>query len=770
MNFELLNKLAKTKKWVQLLRLWYIKMTLSHNDNKCIFSNIGSGFHSRDHVMTVDDLVLALDNPELYNLLPKTHDLASVDLRTLDTPVKQMVFYSNIVNFLYIHTILLVIAMGTKPSKWDGLNDILAFFNGSGLTLEMINTSSIIQATYFTKVGYFVGQLGLISCFDLHHTILKRGLTLPHTLVKRVDLSSPLKLLTPDPWALHAPSASDPRLVFVIHDGRLSSPTPVPLTQDNFEDKLNFTEAQYLSSVVIIDPQSKEISVPEWLFDSCQDLLKSEQSTDPDLCLLKYVHLKLDKEKADIFQSIDTNELPKAKKVNVIVRPNKPQIGFDFTLKHSTSNPTPRRLSRQSSRNLTSPLPVVAETKSETPKHTFTTEILKFIEQRAPLLAALVYLLSPPQSVLDDKVESVQIEDSLPVGKMEGIIQSIRNKVTNTKTTAIVPIVKKDANETKQVENWQLTYDQVLGHFSTAVPMRQYLVTRLSPFNSLIQWDDPRDESLSDSSNEFGVCLRTLAALPSSCDALGEACSYVMRKLVESGRVMEAVNFLTSEPALKHPEKLAFFSDVVLSAAFVSNYNKTVDDDEKINPLIILSQISNPELASRLTLASLRYWPVRVCENLLSYCLNHLPPTALLRQTVEEKLNYMRIYSLIISSCESPLHLSKCPWKDWYSIAKDSETRPDYVFQLLLSSRAFDIARHWAAVHNVGAELSQQIEVEYLSYLLEGDSSNSIAAQQVVCFFILDVLIHNLYRTNNYVRIHSQNYNSMSKIGSGQSL
>ncbi len=683
--------------------------------------------------MIVDDLIPALENPELYDLFLKTQDLGSVDLQTLDTPIKQMVFYSNILNFLYIHSILLAIAMETKPSRWDGLNDVASLFKGSGLTFEMINTSSVIQAAYFTKVGYYIGQLGLISCFDLHHTILRRGLA-PPVLGKGVDLNNLIKPLAPDPWALHAPSALDPRLVFVIHDGRLSSPSPVPLTQDNFEDKLNLTEATYLSSGVNIDTQNREVSVPEWLYSSYQELLKSEKCIDADLSLLKYVHSKVDKEKADILQSlIDTNELLKAKKLSINVLPSKPQIGFNFTLKLSTSNSSVRKTSRQSSRDLTSTLPAVIEKKLETPKYTFTSEIHKFIEQRAPLLAALVYLLSPPttpktsQSTPDEPTT----ESSAPsIGKVEGILQTLRSGF-GTKSTN--PAIKKDASVevvTSKTGDWYQTYVEVLSHFSTAQPMYKYLVTRLSPFNSIIEWDNPQGETLSGACNQFGVSLRTLAALPSSSKTLGEACTYVMRKFVENGLIMDAINFLSSEPALKHPEKLAFLSDILLSSVFVSNYKNTAVDEKK-NPLTILSQISNAELASRLTLASLKYWPVEICENLLSYCLNHLQPTSLFYQTVKEKLKYVRIYSLIIRRCKSPLHSSKSPWKDWYSIAEDSENRPDYVFQLLLSSRAFDIARQWATVHNVGAELSQQIEVEYLSYLLEGDSSNSIAAQQV---------------------------------------
>ncbi len=698
--------------------------------------------HSRDTVITVEDLTLALENPELYNLFHKTHDLESVDLRSLDTPTKQMVFYSNIVNFLYTHAVLLAIAMETKPSNWEGLEDILVLLNGCGLSFEIVNTSSIIQTSYFTKVGYFIGQLGLISCFDLHYTILRRGLT-PPTLVKGVELKARIEPLTPDPWAVHAPSTSDPRLVFVIHDGRLSSPTPVPLTQDNLEDELTLTESWYLSSSINIDAQNKEISVPEWLFDSCKDLLKNEQSSDTDLSLLKYIHSKLDKEKGDILQPLlEASELSKTK--NVTVRANNPQIGFNFTLKRSSLKTSPklkRKISQEASRRRISPShhSVVMETKEAKRKYTFTIEILKFIEQRAPLLAALVYLLSPPtpnQLSVDEKTETVEqtIEDNTPaVGKMGGILQSIRIKVS--KSSATTSTMKKDTSidsVAKQSEEWQLTYDKVLSHFSTARPMHQYLVARLSPFHSLIPWDDPLEES-PDSCKEFRVCLRTLAALPSSCEALGEACSYVMKNLLEKGQVIEAVSFLASEPASRHPEKIAFLSDIILSCAFVLNCQKTSYkvEVEKRNPLTILSQISNSELASRLTLASLECWPVGICENLLSYCKNHLPPSSLLSETVKEKLDCVRNYSLIISSSKSPLHSSRSPWKNWYDIAKDSKTRPDYVLRMLLSSRVFDVARQWAAVHNVGPELSQQIEVEYLSYLLEGDSNDPIAAQQV---------------------------------------
>ena len=668
--------------------------------------------------------------------------LKSADLTTLDTPTKQMVFYSNILNFLYIHSVLLVIAMETNSAKWEGLEHLSVLLSEGGLTLEVFTSSQSTQTVYFTKVGYFIGQLGLISCFDLHHTILSRGLA-PPTLLKDMKLSSRINPCNPDPWAVHAPLNSDPRLVFVVSNGCLSSPSPLPLTLNNFEEQLVSSEAKYLSSAVKMELSSKDcqISVPEWLCESIQDLFDSKPtSDDSDLSLLKYIQSKLDKEKGEVLQTlIGTSELSKTKKISVTVRPSNPKIGFDFRQASSSPSPqtSPKRaeLSRQSSRRR---LPRSSlENREIAHKYNFTPEILEFVNQHVCLLAALVHLLSPPtarktsQTSLDEKNEQTveeSVESSVPPSGKKGLMETLRSKVSRA------PSLKKPVSVDTKVSDWQMTYDEVLSHFAAERPMYQYLVSRLSCFNSLIQWDGPPDNS-PDSQKDFKVCLRTLAALPSSSDTVGEACSFAMRRLFENGRVMEAVDFLSSEPVSKHPLKVAYLSDIVLSCAFVSNYLKT-DGGSVVaigtkSPLAILSQISDPELASRLTLASLKYWPVGVCMKLLSYCHSHLPPTSLLVDTVKEKLDCMKVYSLIMDTCESPLHRSRSPWKKWYEIAKDSEKRPDYVLQMLLSSRAFAVARQWAAVHAVGQELSQQIEVEYLSNLLEGDNSDPIAAQQV---------------------------------------
>ena len=113
--------------------------------------------HSQDSILGPDELLSSYDSPEMKKLLQKTPLLAKVDLRSLDTSAKQMSFYSNITNFLYIHAIVLYLA-----SEEEGDGGQLSMLSSSGLTMATMQSIRVIRAAYFSKVGYHIGQLGLI--------------------------------------------------------------------------------------------------------------------------------------------------------------------------------------------------------------------------------------------------------------------------------------------------------------------------------------------------------------------------------------------------------------------------------------------------------------------------------------------------------------------------------------------------------------------------------------------------------------------------------
>ena len=109
-------------------------------------------------MLGLEELKAAYTNPEMKELLAKTVALASVDLSTLDTPSRQMAFYSNIANFLYAHAIMAYLA-GDLEGEGPGR---LSMLLGAGVSMATMQSSRIVQAAYFSKVGYYIGQLGLV--------------------------------------------------------------------------------------------------------------------------------------------------------------------------------------------------------------------------------------------------------------------------------------------------------------------------------------------------------------------------------------------------------------------------------------------------------------------------------------------------------------------------------------------------------------------------------------------------------------------------------
>lgn len=121
-----------------------------------------------DSLLLAKDLLNVYNSPEMKELICETRLLASVDLSTLDSCTKLTAFYSNVVNFLYAHCVM-VCAAGE-----DGEGSALLRGQAS---LAELQKSSVLQAAVFSHLGYRVGQLGLVSCHDLHYSILRRGLS-----------------------------------------------------------------------------------------------------------------------------------------------------------------------------------------------------------------------------------------------------------------------------------------------------------------------------------------------------------------------------------------------------------------------------------------------------------------------------------------------------------------------------------------------------------------------------------------------------------------
>ena len=739
---------------------------------------------SQGGVVTPDDLVHMYNSPEVQKILQKTARFASIDLSLLDSPIKRMVFFANVANLLYAHALMVYfVSLSNDRGSGRGPHGIA---ESDILMVPSIQSSKTLQFTYFTKVGYRIGQLGLVSCFDLHHTILRRGLPLE----RGMEVKARLEPVNPDPWFVYAPLTPDPRLLYVIHDGRLTSPVPSPLTMDEFESTIKAAEQSYINSAIMINMGRKALYLPQWLYENREHLGKliweegsipADSAQSGDVWFLSYIQNRIEKDKADWLKPYaDVTDPVKSRKVIFVCEADSLKLGYNFGSKAASSPPnkSPRGspkmrrkgLSREMSRKELSLLPMFQEEPTCGTRHSFTPETMAFIKQRSPLISALVHLVSPaPSTSLPGKTRKTGTEDETGIDEVElsvkkSFIQSLRSKKpggspTHKRSTSVD---EQQMQLRLKQDPWRRQYDEVLSHFDSFHPLRRYLTARLTCFEALIAWDTPhphregtkpstetgaRSPTETIDGKEFPVSLRRLAALSTTSSEVGEASSFVMKKLVEDDRMGEAVHFLSSEPAIGNVHRVRFLKDVAICSLFVASYKEigqsSGEEEEGAalkpkmaaqNSVSLLSQLSDTELAARLTLSSLQHWPVDVCVDLLSFCYHHVSPSSTLNTIISEKLQRMRVYSQIMSTCSSSHHVSATerPWRNWSELEKDTESRPDYVMGVLLTTKKFELIRQWVEVHSLEARFSQQIEVEYLFDLLEGHNSDPITAHQVL--------------------------------------
>ena len=777
-------------------------------------------------------------------MLEKTPSLASVDLTLLKSLKKQMVFYTNVLNLLYLHALMFYCSsLDTSAAAPEGVDLGLGVAlprSLRGVTLPMLESSRVVQLALFGKVGYHLGQLGLVSCLDLHYSVLCRGLTLP-TVIQDTGIRLRLPLRHPDPWLAHAPTNPDARLFYAIHNGQLGCFPPIPFTVEKFDSSLATCEQRYITANVSIEHGRRTVTVASDLVERRNDFGKSgvhAGETQPtvsahlhalDMALFRYLQEHLEPTMADILRTmIEMWEASKGKRIHLSVQQTDCKLGYSLgsaegglSLSRSVVSPriSPtlrrRRLPRESSRKdiQATSLPSVKE-------YSLTPEMMDFVKKQKPLLAGIIALVCPPTRTLsgsrsggtiDEEAAGGEIGWDTPLAKerekeeSKSLFKSLRSKMvspsvvvplsttTNTSIASSAPVspiraltfpkipgISDHREAALTASPWQRHYNEILAYFPSGSPMRKYLEVRVLPFEKSISWvtdfsgqqkQHQHQQQQAPASSDSAIPLEksrlsvsSLALAPPGSKLLEEACMYVMKTLVEKGDVASAIQFLTSEPAVGSSQVHAL-SHMALSCHFIANFLElspqngqrvpsTLDKGGMIinrrpsmgelalmpvNPIPILSQLSDPEYASRLTIASLDVWSVDVCVGMLEFCLHHLPSHSSLATPLTEKLEKMRVYSRIMSACEKFVHshskhrsVRSCPWKNWNELASDSESKTSFVLGRLLDAKEFSLAREWCAVHSLSGSVTRQIEVEYLFNLLEGEDPNPIVAHQVM--------------------------------------
>ena len=473
--------------------------------------------------------------------------------------------------------------------------------------------------------------------------------------------------------------------------------------------------------------------------------------------MARYIAHKLPTEQREqlsaMVDACDTNRPRKgnAAKLKVAVNEEESNIGYAF--------PPVRRLSMLEA-SFPLPRPASAKKKNRIGRtyekikpYSFTSETMGFVNTQSQLLASLVSLLCPPENSpsrqqLDlptadgnviaetDEVER-EAEKVKESGKEADITQSLHPNASASRPPSFPPTLRRTVSLSEETtvlarpsHAWKETFTNVMTQFEEGSPLNEFVTCRLMSFAGIIPWDRLIQEPTV--GNENGtfrsdpvINLRRLAVLPCRNLELSHACSLVVRKLLKRGMSEAVLRFIKTEPVANNHEQVQFAIDASVTNTFfhIANGGEDAGNGGKttaaeFSPLMLLYQLSDPELAARLTLSSLEMWPVDTCVDLLMLCFYHLPSSSSFLSLISRRLEQLQTYLKIIEVVENPLmdgDMCSGSWDHWAKLAADTVDKPEYVLSILLECKAFSLAWEWARVHDLDEDITRVGRIHYVA-------------------------------------------------------
>ncbi|KAL5009258.1 hypothetical protein ScPMuIL_014839 [Solemya velum] len=323
---------------------------------------------------------------EYDDIIQSISKLKMVDLGMLQSWEEKLCFYGNLENLMSIHSRLHYIKLA-KNKEMDREKEM----GDRDLSIS----EELLQLIRFT---YHVGQLGLVSLFDLRFVLNRCGLS-PPSLWSGILEHRLFELDKSDPWSRYAPSP-DPRLVFVTSSASVSSPPIQVLTPEKLREQLQSAMIKYLAETIGIDKAEKKVSVPELLMwykrDFCSD------STEPgDEEFLQFLCNYLEEEKQQLLQELlmlDRTQSESGEEVLPFSLVNQPRFNSEFAISFDYSlikkGIRPRKFIPRTLESLRMP--------SDLPTYHLTPVTLEYIKSDSPLAATLVSL------VCSDELDNIE--------------------------------------------------------------------------------------------------------------------------------------------------------------------------------------------------------------------------------------------------------------------------------------------------------------------------------------------------------------------------
>ncbi|XP_022094724.1 zinc finger FYVE domain-containing protein 26-like isoform X2 [Acanthaster planci] len=732
--------------------------------------------------------VLASSSKDFRDLCEATRELAFVDLDRLDSPGEQLCFFTNVMNLMLAHASLHHVhqqliskeTTATTPSSGHTRHSSLTATPCLENVVTLPGTSSrliIERIAYLNKMAYRIGQLGVVSAFELRYIILRPGLHPPscfnHMLLHRLHA-----LNVEDPWHRYLPPA-ETRLLFVISNGCQVSPALQVLQVNTVEEQLESAMQQFLENYVIVNEERMRVTIPKQLDWFRKDFTGKSLGTDVEQGhiyggLLNVVAPHMSKqlgEKLERFVlscqpgKIELEEKPaspglpmrpkltrtRSFKFTVRIEPYNFCYGYKFEYRFASKLKRPVLTHRRSSsepEGLLSEVPVRHFECLPRPTFSMTESTLAYLHSKSKLVASLAGLVSMS---VDDRPDRFALKKSFE--SSNSLTSSVGSPMSlvfdegafGEDREFLPDVITPRLEMTKMAQH-------VIGYSTVQRYVESFMLNIVETAETLQDKASSLNIPEGHPANTVALTMRnahacTLANL--SSDHYQAMVYYTVDHLITYSKWADALHLIYSLPKADALSdwlpQLSIIRDFVLCCAAQADLSTKKEELLMSDSWRALLCLQDKDLCSRVTLGLLPRLPVSVCLQLLEHCVANPAADTSLKESVAFKLEQMKTYSKIAEYAQAndsatTLDLDNSdpeavtppsPYVQWQRAAADSQEDPHAVLAVLLGAGDFELAKKWAVQHNVYLNLKETIHEKHLLHLL-GDSNNTLMAYQIL--------------------------------------
>ncbi|KAL4238418.1 hypothetical protein ACF0H5_003126 [Mactra antiquata] len=677
--------------------------------------------------------VMLSKNTDFYDIITQISALQMIDLNVMDK-IQRKCFYGNLQTFMTIHCFV------NHESAIDSQKTSSTMIEQCNIFKSYNEMSTTEQILFLSTFSYRVGQLGIISLFDLKYQINRCGLLAPsewgRTLEHRLH-----PLSTSDPWFQLAPPI-DPQLLFAVTTCCVSSPPIQVLDPANVSEQLYTSMKFYLQNCVEIDMKAKLVKIPELLLWYRKDFISGNSMNEVDRendGLLAFIasHLSGEKETGlkqlfSYYDNIEKKESGSNVEIEVIPHCKDFMCVFNFdSVTQALKLHSHHGVESKNSHSRESTL-------SDSITYSLTPNTLEYIKSDCPLIATLVSLMCSDE--MDDNLIDSAFDDS-HFNHKESLDESIRSRTSSSMS---------------MLDLRSYRYDKLTNDYPT---LKRHLLNYIVPLAAtedpdILKGDDPILKLLThDIVERYKTNILSLHESDGFQILLTGLVNelFSLRKWKEINQVIDCIPVTT----VRHQTSLCNLHDFAV-CCLIHKFCNASDDQGKLSKAsseevtTLLLKLFSADGQAREVLTVSHKLFIEHNLDLFQHCLNRGIRNKALQESMQQKYKQIKVYyritecaknlqfKLSLQSTEFILEEDKIAAKkkhdildkftDWRTVVEYSHSSPKEVLGLLIKCGDYDTAIIWCSIEGLGDDIKLEIEENHVISALNVQPPNTTKA------------------------------------------